>query len=328
MRDLSVQTSKTPVYAGRGVTLMKIGDFEIDMPDPPLQDPHCIAILKPWINVGNVGKIVLRRLGKTYGAEQIGQLDRPGKFYDFTRYRPEIRIKGDVRSVRVPNTKISFARRPSSNDIVLLELLEPHAFAEDFNDSVIELLKVLNVTRYLQLGGMYDSVPHSRQLPVTGSARGWETPPELGDVKLGGSRYQGPTSMTSQISERIRTDMRLETLSLMVHLPLYLKLDDDYAGSARILKILAKLYGFSPLFPEIGLGEKQYEQVTPAMMDNPALRDMVERFERETDNDSPGETDSSADTGVMLSPEIEQFLNDISQTDSGSGSDDLEERGE
>ena len=95
-------------------------------------------------------------------ASDLGQLDRPGKFYDFTRYRPEIRIKGDVRSVRVPNTKISFARHPGSNDIVLLELLEPHAFAEDFNDSVIELLKVLNVTRYLQLGGMYDSVPHSR----------------------------------------------------------------------------------------------------------------------------------------------------------------------
>ena len=76
------------MYAGLGIILMKIGDFEIDMPDPPLQDPHCIAILKPWINVGNVGKIVLGRLGKMYGAEQIGQLDRPCKFYEFTRYRP------------------------------------------------------------------------------------------------------------------------------------------------------------------------------------------------------------------------------------------------
>ena len=191
------------------------------------------------------------------------------------------------------------------------------------------------MTRYLQLGGMYDSVPHSRQLPVTGSARGWETLPELEDVKLGGSRYQGPTSMTSQISERIRTDMRLETLSLMVHLPLYLKLDDDYAGSARILKILSELYGFSPLLPEIDMGAKQYDQVTPAMIDNPALKDMVERFERESDNDISGESDSStsgpdssSDTEVMLSPEIEQFLNDISQSDSNSRSDDLEERGE
>jgi hypothetical protein len=69
----------------------------------------------------------------------------------------------------------------------------------------------------------------------------------------------------------------------MVHLPLYLKLDDDYAGAARIFKILAELYGFSTQLPEIEMGEKQYDQVSPAMTDNPALKDMVERFERETD---------------------------------------------
>ncbi len=82
------------------------------------------------------------------------------------------------------------------------------------------------------------------------------------------------------------------------------------------------------------MGAKQYDQVTPAMIDNPALRDMVERFERESDNDISGESgsiisgsDSSSDTEVMLSPEIEQFLTDISQSDSNSESDDLEERG-
>jgi len=305
---------------------MKIGDFEIEMPDPPLQDPHCIAILKPWINVGNVGKIVLRRLGKMYASERIGKLDRPSKFYDFTRYRPEIRLRGDVRSVRVPNTRVSFARRPGENDLVLLELLEPHAFAEDFNDSVLELVKALGVTRYVQIGGMYDSVPHSRELSVTGSARGWEPPAEFGNVRLGGSRYQGPTSMTSQISERIFSDLKLETLSLMVHLPLYLKLDDDYAGSARILKILSGLYGFSPRLPEVEMGEKQYEQVSPAMTDNPELKEMVERFERETDTAASRESDSDSSSrssdGISLSPEIEQFLSDVADGDGSEGDTD------
>lgn len=317
------------MYAVGGIEIMKIGDFEIEMPDPPLQDPHCIAILKPWINVGNVGKIVLRRLGKMYASERIGQLERPSKFYDFTRYRPEIRLRGDVRSVRVPNTRVSYARRPGSNDLVLLELLEPHAFAEDFNDSVIELVKALGITRYIQIGGMYDSVPHSRELSVTGSARGWEPPAEFGNVRLGGSKYQGPTSMTSQISERIFADLKLETLSLMVHLPLYLKLDDDYAGSARILKILSELYGFSSRLPEVEMGEKQYEQVSPAMTDNPALKEMVERFERETDTDTSGDPGSGASSGsaesISLSPEIEQFLSDIAE---GDGSDNGESGGD
>jgi hypothetical protein len=312
---------------------MKIGDFEINMPDPPLQDPHGIAILKPWINVGNVGKIVLGRLGRMYAADRIGKLERPGKFYDFTRYRPTIRLRGDVRSVRVPNTRIRYARRPGSNDLVLLELLEPHAFAEDFNDSIIELLQVLKVTRYVQIGGMYDSVPHSRQLSVTGSARGWELPEGFGDMKLGGSTYQGPTSMTSQISERVWKDLNLQTLSLMVHLPLYLKLDDDYAGAARILKILSELYGFSTQLPEIEMGERQYEQVSPAMTDNPVLKDMVERFERETDAGTQEEyvTDSDSSESVTgdafpLSAEIEQFLRDISKSENDENSDGQEPR--
>ncbi len=312
---------------------MKIGDFEIEMPNPPLQDPHCIAILKPWINVGNVGKIVLRRLGKMYASEQIGQLERPSKFYDFTRYRPEIRLSGEERTVRVPNTRVSYVRRPGSNDLVLLELLEPHSFSEDFNDSVIELIKALGVTRYVQIGGMYDSVPHSRQLSVTGSARGWEPPAGFGDVRIGRSRYQGPTSMTSQISERIFSDMNLETLSLMVHLPLYLKLDDDYAGSARILKILAELYGFSTILPEIELGEKQYDQVNPAMTDNPGLKEMVERFERELDTAESGDRDgnlssSMSDQGedFSLSDEIEQFLSEISNGETDSDDEDFEPR--
>ena len=312
------------MYAVGGTEIMKIGDFEIEMPDPPLQDPHCIAILKPWINVGNVGKIVLRRLGKMYASERIGKLERPSKFYDFTRYRPEIRLRGDVRSVRVPNTRISYARRPGSNDLVLLELLEPHAFAEDFNDSVVDLVKALGVTRYVQIGGMYDSVPHSRELSVTGSARGWEPPEGFGNVSIGKSRYQGPTSMTSQISERIFSDLKLETLSLMVHLPLYLKLDDDYAGSARILKILSELYGFSSRLPEVEMGEKQYDQVSPAMLDNPQLKEMVERFERETDSDTsgdPGSGDSASPEGISLSPEIEQFLSDVAETDAGTEND-------
>ena len=238
-----------------------------------------------------------------------------------------------MRSVRVPNTRIRYARRPGSNDLVLLELLEPHAFAEDFNDSIIELLQVLKVTRFVQIGGMYDSVPHSRQLSVTGSARGWELPEGFGDMKLGGSRYQGPTSMTSQISERVWKDLNLQTLSLMVHLPLYLKLDDDYAGAARILKILSELYGFSTQLPEIEMGERQYEQVSPAMNDNPALKDMVERFERETDAGTQEEdvTDSDSSESVTgdafpLSAEIEQFLRDISKSENDENSDGQEPR--
>ncbi|MSQ08201.1 MAG: PAC2 family protein [Dehalococcoidia bacterium] len=295
---------------------MNTGFFELNAPEPSLRAPHCIAMLRPWVNVGNVGMITLNRLAKAYGAEEIGRLDRPGRFYDFTRYRPEIRTEDGERRVTVPNSLIFAARRDGAPDLVLLHMLEPQANSEDFNDSVIEVLKTLGVRRYILAGGMYDSVPHSRPLQVTGSARGWEPPPDFSGVKLSRSNYQGPTSMASQLSERVRTELGLETLSLIVHLPMYLKLDDDYAGAARILKVLSSLYGFSSDIPEMAMGAQQYAQVSPAMAHNPQLQEMVVAFEREYDQQQA--TDRGREPS--LSPEIEEFLKNVeSEPDGQSG---------
>ena len=59
---------------------MQIGSFYIQQPDPPLREPHCVAMLRPWVNVGNVGATVLQRLAKVFGATEIGRLSRPSEF--------------------------------------------------------------------------------------------------------------------------------------------------------------------------------------------------------------------------------------------------------
>lgn len=295
---------------------MKAGHFDIEMPDPPLRSPHCIAMLRPWVNVGNVGHTVLGRMARIYGAKEIGRLERPGSFYDFTRYRPEIKYTGGERTVRVPNTMALAGRATeritAQNDLLLLYMMEPHANAEDFNDSVLDLLKTMNVERYVLLGSMYDSVPHSRPLSVTGSVRGWTPPEQFGDVKLGGSTYQGPTSLTSQLADRASSELGIETLSLIVHLPLYLKLEDDYNGAYRILKAMSDLYGFSADVPEKAMADQQYGQVDPAMLKNPQLREMVKKFEDDYDLQAGVQPDNAGDS-VELAPEIERFLEDVAR---------------
>jgi hypothetical protein len=69
------------------------------------------------------------------------------------------------------------------------------------------------------------------------------------------------------------------------------------------------------------------------MNDNPALKDMVERLERETDAGMQEEdvTDSDSSESVTsdafpLSAEIEQFLRDISKSDNDENSDGQEQR--
>ncbi len=296
----------------RGAKL-KIGDFQIDVDPSDFESPHCIVTLRPWINVGNVGRIAANRMGRIFGAKKAGQLARPGKFYDHTRYRPRIRMKQGERTFRIPNTELTAARVPGGQDLLVLKLLEPHAWAEDFNDSVLELLQAFNVERYVLAGSMYDSVPHTRPLKVTGSARGWEPPRQFNQgVRLGTSRYEGPTSMVSQLTELARTKLGLETLSMIVHLPLYLKLDNDYVGAARVLSVLGELYGL-PVdhMPEIRMGETQYSQVQISSSDNPRLAQLVARLELEYDAEEAEPSEEEEE--VELLPELEEFLQDLSR---------------
>jgi len=296
---------------------MDIGWFDFDPPEVPLRNPHAIVMLRPWINVGNVGTIVLSRLASIYNAEQVAELRRPGRFYDFTRYRPEMKWVDGEREITSPNSKIEIVRRDEEPDLVLVHLLEPHSNSEDFNESVLQMLEALGVTTYITVGGMYDSVPHSRPLLVTGSSRGWEVEPDLGRVTLSRSRYEGPTSATNGIGVGA-TARGLATLTVMVHLPMYLQLDNDYAGAARALEALAPLYGFQDVkIPEVELGEQQYSQVTPAMTNNPRLAEMVKRFEDEYD--STDDDDDQSPGSVELSAEIEAFLEEVRGGDSEDG---------
>ena len=297
---------------------MRIGAFEIQPPDPPLRDPHCVAMLRPWVNVGNVGATVLRRLEKVFGASEIGRLTRPSEFYDYTRYRPQMKLSGDDRTVTVPNTFLLAGRRESPPDLLLLHMLEPHSRAEDYNDSIVEVLKHLNVSRWVLVGGMYDSVPHTRPLAVTGSARGWNAPPELGGVRLGRGSYQGPTSMTSHLTQRMYQEQAIETLSLIVHLPLYLKLDDDYQGASRLLHALSSVYGLAENLPEDAMGQQQYSQVAAALATNPSLAELVTRLEQDYDRRRAGGSEGDLEGKVELPADVERFLKQL-ETDPEDG---------
>ena len=150
---------------------MKLGEFELKEPLPELKDPHLLAVLRPWIDVGRVGSLSLGRIQRHLRAKELGRLHRPGLYYDFTRYRPRSLINQGKREVSIPNTIIRFAQREEGPDILLGHLLEPHLYGEDYAEAMLDMLRQLGVKRYSLVGAMYDMVPHTRPLLVSGS--GW-----------------------------------------------------------------------------------------------------------------------------------------------------------
>ena len=92
---------------------MRLGAFEIKEPIPEVKDPHALAILRPWIDVGNAGSLTLSALESHFDAKELASLARPGDFFDFTRYRPTLYFEEDHREVLVP--KDFFAEVDATN---------------------------------------------------------------------------------------------------------------------------------------------------------------------------------------------------------------------
>ncbi|MFC1962535.1 PAC2 family protein [Chloroflexota bacterium] len=284
---------------------MRIGAFELDESPPILREPHALAVLQPWIDAGSAGSQTLSRLETFLEARPLGRLARPGNFFDFTRYRPTSYICDGQREVSLPNTLVSYARREEGHDFVFLHLLEPHILGEDYVDSVVQLLTELGIRRYCLLGSMYDVVPHTRPLPVTGSATGEIAEQELKKVGTRSSGYQGPTTIMSLLSQQAPS-LGIETMLFLVHLPQYAPLEEDYSGVLRLLELLCTLYQLPLDLSEVKrLAKNWYQEISLAVEANPELKALVsqleEHYERQTKRGEKQDT-------PCLSPEVERFL--------------------
>ncbi len=294
---------------------MRIGAFEITEPLPALREPHAIAMIKPWVDVGSVGSLTLKELEGHFGALELGKLVRPGTFFDFTRYRPNVRLVGGEREMTYPNSKISYARTEDGPDLLFLHLLEPHAMAEDYVESIVELFKHFGVSVYCRLGAMYDSVPHTRPIVVTGNPGSIRPRSGVSPlIQQRHSQYEGPTTIMNLLTDEAPR-MGIETMSFMVHLPHYAQLDEDFAGTARMLDVLAAYYDLPTGLVPPERGQIQYAEVDAAVQQRPEVKMLVARLEEYYD--SKYESSMTEDRGsesegpATLSPEIERFLKDL-----------------
>ena len=296
---------------------MRIGDFEFQEPLPELKDPHVLAVLRPWIDVGNVGTLALRRIERHLESKEIGRLVRPGRYYDFTRYRPKSVLKQGVREYNIPSTTISACVREHGPDIITLHLLEPHLYGEDYTDSVIEVLKHFGVKRYSMIGAMYDMVPHTRQLLVSGGTVDASNEDEYKLVGVRPSDYQGPTTITYLISNTAE-EMGIETRIYVVHLPQYFQVEEDFTGTARLMEILCTIYGLPGRLADQERGRQQYASLQNIVTDTSEVAGLLERLEERYDREREGGSASN----IPLSPMVEQFLQGLDQDlSSGAGLD-------
>jgi hypothetical protein len=219
------------------------------------------------------------------------------------------------REVKVPNSIIRYAVSENGPDYLFFHLLEPHSNGEDYTDSILEVVKHFGVKRYCRVGAMYDAVPHTRPLLVTGSLGDVPQIKSVDNFRLRTSTYQGPTTIMNLLSEGVESE-DIESINFMVHLPQYVQLEEDYAGTSRMIEVLASVYKDIPAdLAPTRRGQRQYRELNATVERNSELKDLIQQMEAHYDAqlDSEEAKKENAVSPTDLSPEIERFLSELGE---------------
>jgi len=181
----------------------------------------------------------------------------------------------------------------------------------------MELIHHFKVKRYCRVGAMYDAVPHTRPLLVTGTLGDVKQIKPVANFRVRRSNYQGPTTIMNLLSEGVDSS-EIESINFMVHLPQYVQLEEDYAGASRMIEVLSSVYESIPsdLAP-VRRGQRQYRELSATIERNTELKDLIRQMEAHYDaqlDSEDGKTEEATEPTASLSPEIEAFLTELGGT--------------
>ena len=290
-------------------------DFELQVHDIKGRRVHAVAAHIGWLNWGEVGDESFSELLEHFKAKKIGELARPGDFYDFVTYRDHSRTYTDnegVRRTEFPNSKVFYVRREEPlSDLVLIYLLEPTHFGEIYVDRIVALLKNLNVVRYQVIGAMGSPVPHTRPIRVSGRSSDSDMTEKLEQIgvraTLGGGQYEGPTSIFNAITSKLQTE-GITTVSLIAHMPTYMSLEEpDNNGVYSVLNVLSKLEGIKiPLDRFESAGREQYDMVTKEVHQSRRLTALSKELESIYDQ----REEMTGEEATPLPPSIQKAIDE------------------
>jgi hypothetical protein len=282
------------------------GAFELRDPIPELREPRLLLSLRPWIDVGSVATMALTWFEEAWKAEPLAQLARPGRYYDFTRYRPMLYRHEGQRQVSVPNTAVHHGQ-VDGQDWLLMHALEPHSHGDEYVDEVLALFKRLGVRQYTLIGSMYAPVPHTRPPLVSGGASSDSLRARLSGAGVRESNYEGPTTIMATLPA-MSQEAGMETATVILQLPAYAQIERDYRGLRYMLELLCRTFGFAlELGPVADEERRQAEAIEESVREDPRLQAWVSELETIYDS----EQHSGEEPGAPLSPGLESFLREV-----------------
>jgi proteasome assembly chaperone (PAC2) family protein len=273
---------------------------------PELRSPVLVAAFRGWNDGAHGATLAAEYLSRVWKAQRFADVD-PEEFFDFQATRPHVSlVDGITRRIDWPDNAFLHASPPGlERDIVLMIGVEPNLHWRRFSTLVVELAKRLDIQLVVTLGALLADVPHTRPVPVTGSASDPELVQRLG---LAASRYEGPTGIVGVLHDAFR-EAAIPSASLWAAVPHYVSLTPSPRAAEALCNRLGELLEYQLDVAELAEAGREYvEHVTDAVVSDSETQAYVEALEQQADELEAEE--QSLPSGDSIAAELTRFLRD------------------
>ncbi|WP_277369589.1 PAC2 family protein [Rhodococcus rhodochrous] len=279
-----------------------------DQDVPVLRDPVLVAAFEGWNDAGDAASGAVEHLELIWDAEPFAELDSE-EYYDYQVNRPQVRlVDGVTREIDWPTTRLSLCSPPGSDrDVVLLHGIEPSMRWRSFCDAIIELVDEFEVHTVVLLGALLADTPHTRPVPVTGTAYSSEAAERF---KLQTSRYEGPTGITGVLQDAF-VRAGIPAVSFWAAIPHYVSNPPNPKATVALLRRVEDVLDLEVPLGELPLLAEEWEQTVTDMIEDDEeiaeyVRTLEERGDAEAEEDI-SEVIAKID-GDALAAEFERYL--------------------
>ncbi|MBI4261438.1 MAG: PAC2 family protein [Actinobacteria bacterium] len=265
-----------------------------------MSGPVVVAAFQGWNDAGEAASGAARFLAERWAATVFARID-PEDFFDFQVNRPTVRLEeGVTRTIEWPASEFHHAR-VEDRDVVLFTGIEPNVRWRTFASTFVDVARGLGAERLVTRGAFLADVPHTRPVPITGSAY---DPAEAQRLGLATSRYEGPTGIVGVLHDASNR-AGLPSVSLWAATPHYAPSGPNPKATLALIESLASF-----LAVEVdpgglpGAATAWEEAVSDLTEENEPLAQYVRRLEEAHD---PG-IDAGRPSAEGLAAEVERFL--------------------
>ena len=274
-----------------------------ELPHPALRRPVLIAAFEGWNDAGDAATAAVEHLEDVWSAVPLAAID-PEDYYDFQVNRPTVSLDdedGSTRRIEWPTTRLSIARLPGADrDVVLVRGLEPNMRWRGFCEEIVALAQELGVEMVVTLGALLSDSPHTRPVPVSGTASDATT---AAHMDLQQSRYEGPTGIVGVFQE-ICTRAGWPAVSFWAAVPHYVAQPPTPKATLALLRKLEDLLDLPVPIGDLQEQARAWERgVDELARDDTEVAEYVRTLEQRED-----ETDLPEASGEAIAREFERYL--------------------